>query len=219
MPSAPVWLPGSSLLKTPRRWQSTAPRWQCRSPSSGVRLRFAAGLAGQPLVMNCPGAPRIQAGALICRYTPTCGFSPQAWGALVGVPLRCILRCSGREFLSDAPFFGLSLRTELQLANCACASGWSCLMNLDLQESNFHLLAVSELLALFQEEKFMYTLKWRCILCTRGSKLAKACTPCNTYFLCFYFASFVYWLQTWRFLFKSWVHAVNSPMLFLAIIV
>ena len=26
-------------------------------------------------------------------------------------------------------------------------------------------------------------------------KLAKAYTPCNTYFLCFYFASFVYWLQ------------------------
>ena len=41
------------------------------------------------------------------------------------------------EFLSDAPFFGLSLCTEFQLANCACASGWSCLMNLDLQESKF----------------------------------------------------------------------------------
>ena len=27
-------------------------------------------------------------------------------------------------------------------------------MNLDLQESKFHLLAVSELLALFQQEKF-----------------------------------------------------------------
>ena len=26
-------------------------------------------------------------------------------------------------------------------------------------------------------------------------KLAKAYTPCNTYFLCFYFASFVYWIQ------------------------
>ena len=32
--------------------------------------------------------------------------------------------------------FGLHLCTEFQLANCACASGWSCLMNLDLQESN-----------------------------------------------------------------------------------
>ena len=41
-------------------------------------------------------------------------------------------------------------------------------MNLDLQESKFYLLAVSELLALFQQEKIMYTLKWRCILCTRG---------------------------------------------------
>ena len=29
------------------------------------------------------------------------------------------------EFLSDAPFFGLSLWTELKVANCACASGWS----------------------------------------------------------------------------------------------
>ena len=29
------------------------------------------------------------------------------------------------EFLSDAPFFGLSLCAEFQLANCACASGWS----------------------------------------------------------------------------------------------
>ena len=36
------------------------------------------------------------------------------------------------EFLSDAPFFGLSLWTESKLANCACASGWGCLMNLDL---------------------------------------------------------------------------------------
>ena len=32
-----------------------------------------------------------------------------------------------------APFFGLSLWTEFKLANCACASGWSCLMNLDLR--------------------------------------------------------------------------------------
>ena len=37
-----------------------------------------------------------------------------------------------REFLSDAPFFGLSLWTEFKLANCTCTSGWSCLMNLDL---------------------------------------------------------------------------------------
>ena len=37
----------------------------------------------------------------------------------------------------------------------------------------------------------------------------------NTYFFYgFYFASFIYWLQSWRFLSKSWVHAVNSPMLF-----
>ena len=38
-----------------------------------------------------------------------------------------------REFLSDAPFFGLSLWTEFKQANCACVSGWSCLMNLDLR--------------------------------------------------------------------------------------
>ena len=31
----------------------------------------------------------------------------------------------GREFLSDAPFFGLSLWTQFKLALCACASGWS----------------------------------------------------------------------------------------------
>ena len=31
----------------------------------------------------------------------------------------------GCEFLSDAPIFGLSLWTELKVANCACASGWS----------------------------------------------------------------------------------------------
>ena len=29
------------------------------------------------------------------------------------------------EFLSDAPFFGLSLWTQFKLALCACASGWS----------------------------------------------------------------------------------------------
>ena len=40
---------------------------------------------------------------------------------------------TGGEFLSDAPFFGLSLWTESKLANCACASRWSCLMNLDLR--------------------------------------------------------------------------------------
>ena len=28
------------------------------------------------------------------------------------------------EFLSEAPFFGLSLCTEFQLANWACASAW-----------------------------------------------------------------------------------------------
>ena len=40
--------------------------------------------------------------------------------------LRLILRGSpGREFLSDAPFFGLSLWTEFKLALCACVSGWS----------------------------------------------------------------------------------------------
>ena len=48
------------------------------------------------------------------------------------------------EFLSDAPFVGLSLSAEFQLANCACASGWSCLMNLDPQESKFHLSMVAE---------------------------------------------------------------------------
>ena len=31
----------------------------------------------------------------------------------------------GCEFLSDAPFFGLSLWTQFKLALCACASGWS----------------------------------------------------------------------------------------------
>ena len=40
------------------------------------------------------------------------------------------------EFLSDAPFFGpffgLSLWAEFKLTNCACVSGWSCLMNLHL---------------------------------------------------------------------------------------
>ena len=33
---------------------------------------------------------------------------------------------------NEATFFGLSLWTEFKLANCACASGWSCLINLDL---------------------------------------------------------------------------------------
>ena len=37
----------------------------------------------------------------------------------------CTSHAPGREFLSDAPFFGLSLWTEFKLANCACASGWS----------------------------------------------------------------------------------------------
>ena len=58
--------------------------------------------------------------------TPECGkitaFSPKA-----------SRHSPGSEFLSDAPFFGLSLWTEFKLANCACASGWSCLMNLDLR--------------------------------------------------------------------------------------
>ena len=31
----------------------------------------------------------------------------------------------GREFLSDKPFFGLSLWTQFKLALCACVSGWS----------------------------------------------------------------------------------------------
>jgi len=31
---------------------------------------------------------------------------------------------TGREFLSDAPFFG-RLCTQFKLGNCACASGWS----------------------------------------------------------------------------------------------
>ena len=43
-----------------------------------------------------------------------------------------------REFLSDAPFFRLSLWTEFKLTNCACASGWSCLMNLDLRSKFVH---------------------------------------------------------------------------------
>ena len=57
-------------------------------------------------------------------------------------------------------FFRLSLWTELKVANYACASGWSCLMNLDL----IHFLVVSsticpyiELLTSFQREKFLYT--------------------------------------------------------------
>ena len=60
----------------------------------------------------------------------------------------------------------LSIWMEFKLANCACASGWSCLMNLNLHSISF---AVSELpraicrcielLTLFQQEKFMYTVK------------------------------------------------------------
>ena len=44
----------------------------------------------------------------------------------VGVPK------TGEARLFDASFFGLSLWMEWKVANCACASGWSCLMNLDL---------------------------------------------------------------------------------------
>ena len=53
------------------------------------------------------------------------------------------IRFPGREFLSDAPFFGLSLWTEFKLANCACASGWSCLMNLDLHLPFLYLVVSS----------------------------------------------------------------------------
>ena len=60
-------------------------------------------------------------------------------------------------------------------------------MNLDLQESKFHLLAVA---GLVHSEVEVHTVYQRLF-----KKLAKAYTPCNTYFLCFYFASFVYWLQ------------------------
>ena len=40
----------------------------------------------------------------------------------IGIPKN---RHPGCEFLSDAPFFGLSLRMQFKLALCACASGWS----------------------------------------------------------------------------------------------
>ena len=63
-----------------------------------------------------------------------------AWFGVDGIlytPSTCRLELKapepGGEFLSDAPFFGLSLWTEFKLVNCACASGWSCLMNLDLR--------------------------------------------------------------------------------------
>ena len=52
------------------------------------------------------------------------------------------------EFLSDAPFFGLILCKGFKLANCACASGWRCLMNLDL-------LAVQVVYSLFRVVDFV----------------------------------------------------------------
>ena len=48
----------------------------------------------------------------------------------------------GGEFLSDSPFFGLSLWTEFKLANCASASGWKCLME---PRPSFEVLAISKL--------------------------------------------------------------------------
>ena len=92
MPSAPGWLPGSSLLN-PNVGGKTL------HPGGNVRLGFAAGLAGHPLVVSCPGAFRIPAGARTCQYTPTCRSFQQAWGELVGVPHRCIRQCSGLMFL------------------------------------------------------------------------------------------------------------------------
>ena len=59
---------------------------------------------------------------------------------------------TGCEFLSDAPFFGLSLCTEFQLANCACASGWSCLMNFDLK---FHLGRLG--VAVLEEKMYVHS--------------------------------------------------------------
>ena len=37
-----------------------------------------------------------------------------------GAFARGVFAKQSREFLSDAPFFGLSLRTDFMMANCAC---------------------------------------------------------------------------------------------------
>ena len=67
-------------------------------------------------------------------------------------------------------------------------------MNLDLQESPSGRFGVAGLVPArkiyVHSEVEVYTVYQRLF-----KKLAKAYTPCNTYFLCFYFASFVYWLQ------------------------
>ena len=64
-----------------------------------------------------------------CVCLCVCPFSVFCLLAHLGVEREV---SPGSEFLSDAPFFGLSLWTELKVANCACASGRSCLMNLNL---------------------------------------------------------------------------------------
>jgi len=74
------------------------------------------------------------------------------------------------EFLSDAPFFRLSLWMEFKLANCACASGWSQPLNL---EANLEtaLFGVSNF-----ERRF-----WSCLAHTwdsRGLYKASAITIC-----------------------------------------
>ena len=58
----------------------------------------------------------------------------------------------GANFYLTHTFFLFSLWTELKVTNCTCASGWSCLMNLVL----IRLFSV-ELLTLFQQERFLYT--------------------------------------------------------------
>ena len=92
----------------------------------------------------------------------------------------------------------------------------------DEPRPSFEVLAISELprvicrcielLALFWQERVKHTVKWRCILSTRGylKKLTKAYTLCNT---------FTFILHAYpRFLSQGGVHTINSPMLFLAIV-
>ena len=91
-----------------------------------------------------------------------------------------IWRTTVREFLSDAPFFGLSLCTEFQLANCACVSGWSCLTNLGIEVSPFGHFVVAGLVparnVYVHSEVEVHTVYQRLF-----KTLAKVYTPCNTY--------------------------------------
>ena len=94
-------------------------------------------------------------------------------------------------------------------------------MNLDLHAKFWPFLSCIpraicrciELLALFQQQKLLYTVKQRCILSTRGyfNKLTKAYTPCNTFLL----ISHAYPIQFCiGYELESCVHTINSPMLF-----